>query len=420
MKTKFIMKNLFLTLVATAFTAISFAQGNCQADFVVDSTSQCPNFQFYDQSTSTQQIVSWHYDFGDGNYAYTPNPSHTYTSNGSYTVCLNVTSADSCWSSFCTQLDVNCITQQSCIDPAQIDTTIMCPQVIDPVCGCDSITYDNACIAENFYGVTSWTPGPCFQQSSCNAGFVVDDSVSQCPSFLFMDVSTGTFNVVEWSYDFGDGSTSTSANPFHTYQSNGTYTVCLYITTADSCTSWFCDQVVVNCLGQTGNCQADFYYDDSTAQCPTFNFYDLSTSSMQIGEWEYDFGDGNTSNSANPTHTYTSNGTYTVCLTTTSIDSCVSTYCQTITVNCLANLQEVDLFEMIISPNPMTNGFSLNLPHASDIRYRIVGLNGQVFDAGERPSVLKHQFDVSQLSKGLYLLEVVVGERKEVLRFMKE
>ena len=48
-----------------------------------------------------------------------------------------------------------------CINPDLIDPEILCPTVIDPVCGCDSITYNNACEAENWYGVTSWTPGEC-------------------------------------------------------------------------------------------------------------------------------------------------------------------------------------------------------------------------------------------------------------------
>jgi hypothetical protein len=57
-----------------------------------------------------------------------------------------------------------CGSVNSCINTAQIDSTIVCLTQFDPVCGCDSVTYSNSCVAENYAGVTTWTPGPCSAQ----------------------------------------------------------------------------------------------------------------------------------------------------------------------------------------------------------------------------------------------------------------
>ena len=48
-----------------------------------------------------------------------------------------------------------------CVDPSLIDSSAICFEIYDPVCGCNDVTYSNACYAVNFGGVTSWTPGEC-------------------------------------------------------------------------------------------------------------------------------------------------------------------------------------------------------------------------------------------------------------------
>jgi hypothetical protein len=48
-----------------------------------------------------------------------------------------------------------------CVDTTMIDPGTLCPAIFDPVCGCDSVTYENSCVAMYHHGVTIYTPGAC-------------------------------------------------------------------------------------------------------------------------------------------------------------------------------------------------------------------------------------------------------------------
>jgi hypothetical protein len=50
---------------------------------------------------------------------------------------------------------------QPCIDSNLINPSIECIALLQPVCGCDGVTYGNSCEAVNYYGVTEFSDGPC-------------------------------------------------------------------------------------------------------------------------------------------------------------------------------------------------------------------------------------------------------------------
>ncbi|QKG56551.1 hypothetical protein GKZ68_07850 [Hymenobacter sp. BRD128] len=47
-----------------------------------------------------------------------------------------------------------------CIDPSRVNPSGICTMEYDPVCGCNGLTYPNACVARNA-GLRTFRPGPC-------------------------------------------------------------------------------------------------------------------------------------------------------------------------------------------------------------------------------------------------------------------
>jgi len=118
---------------------------------------------------------------------------------------------------------------------------------------------------------------------------------------------------LSYAWNFGDGSSSTSANPSHTYVSAGSYTVTLTVTDA-------CGTVDVT-TSAIDICQTVIPNFTNTFSGSTFTF---SAQPSGLSNYDWNFGDGSTGSGINVTHTYSSIGTYYVTLNCT--DTCGGSY----------------------------------------------------------------------------------------------
>lgn len=138
----------------------------------------------------------------------------------------------------------------------------------------------------------------------------------------------GNIQILNYSWVFGDGTNSVLASPSHTYNTVGMFTVSLELTTNyNTCnvTQVFADKIKTGIKPVTG-----FTTSPSPAGAcnPPLNVTFTNTTLGGSGALTYawDFGNGATSNLANPPgQTYTTNGNFTVILTATDAFGCSAT-----------------------------------------------------------------------------------------------
>ena len=125
----------------------------------------------------------------------------------------------------------------------------------------------------------------------------------------FTDRSLGSAPIT-WSWDFGDGATSTDQNPSHSYLQRGTYTVSLTVRNSyGSSTAMKKDFITVG-MGP----RADFVAIPTSGNAPlVVGFSDKSQG--LVTSWLWDFGDGQRSTDKTPVHVYQAGGNYNVVLT---------------------------------------------------------------------------------------------------------
>jgi len=146
----------------------------------------------------------------------------------------------------------------------------------------------------------------------------------------------------------------------------------------------------------------------------------------------WNWGDGTYDNIVYPSHTYSTAGTYNICLTITDANGCTSAFCDSSLLqkdlNTIVNvdvvsqittgINQVDLSDKTkIFPNPANNKIEISLPEKSQID--ILNIEGQivkVFNAIETITTI----DISGFAKGMYFVKVKTENGITVKKFVKE
>jgi len=348
-----------------------------EVDFAASNTS--PNvgeeIQFFDLSRSgTLPNDRWIWDFGDGILSAEQNPRHRYETEGEYTVSLTVYNAQrerntgtltktkfvkvvrppvpnfsfapvSAFTDtpvqFTNETVAGTETQLSYEwnfgDPQSPDniSTLTDPRHLFSRAGEFTVTLTvrtpTRSVTISKTVTVAAAPVPDFSATPTTATFI--DAIQ----FRNSTSVVGTVPVLEWFWEFGDGNTSTDENPVYTYATAGQYTVRLtarfeHPLTGERFERSKTRERYITITNPTAP-QASFRLDKSCAETnDVIQFTDTSRAgSRPITGWLWDFGDGNTSTAQNPTHRYTTSGTYTIRLTVTS-NQLPSPYDQSVTV----------------------------------------------------------------------------------------
>ena len=217
--------------------------------------------QFYGNESWDEDgsIVSYTWDFGDGEYAYIDNPVHVFTENGSYDVTLTV--CDN--TDLCDSVILNIFVNKPPIAVVEISEMVI-------LLG-DVITFD------------------------ASGSYDIDGEVE----FFY------------WNFD--DGFTSNQATTEHEFRNSGFYNVSVkIIDDLNDITTVYYLIEVINRLPLV-----DFTFNPEDGDTRTiFSFTDQSyDNDGDVEEWKWDFGDSEISEEQNPEHRFALPGTYTVTLT---------------------------------------------------------------------------------------------------------
>ena len=294
--------------------------------------------------SSPDPVTSYAWDFGDGTTGTGATPSHTYTVQGTYTVTVTITTASGCTEVASLPAAIKVGTKPNVAFSAtpREQCAFQTVYFSDLTTGTTSSNLEYLWLFDD--GGTSTAQNPAYQYSDTGtfnitlyvknngckdslridkyirikppiASFIYQTSCANKLHFTFTDKSIGA---TSWSWNFGDGATSTQRNPVHDYATYGTYTVKLTVSN-DTC--FHTKAIPIRIVNGT----PDFHALPTTAcKGTSIAFVADTTNSTNIASYVWNFGhSGAPGFGLNPSTVYPKAGLYSVSLTVTDINGCV-------------------------------------------------------------------------------------------------
>lgn len=303
------------------------------------------SFVAYDTCINTQPIIFnntsqggnyYAWDFGDANSSAQPNPSHSYADTGIYHVKLVVTNA-TCADTVNQVVQIfplpvaafNIPATSTCVVPFSLALENLSTGAVGYNWDLGNSTYSQLTSPVAVYN----SPGSYRIRLQAQSIYTcVDTSTSSftvfpVPVLRNMDIEPANgcapqavsfdANVVNgnnYTWNFGDNTASinsSTGSASHTFNTPGTYTLSLYITSANGCadTVIFADTVKVHEVPK-----AAFDFTTNITADPVNGTVDFTNTSNNATGYTWNFGDGETSSELNPTHMFQQAGNFDVLL----------------------------------------------------------------------------------------------------------
>ncbi len=312
------------------------------AFFNIDNPSGCvPHTINLTQFSQGASFSSW--DFGDGNLSTAYNPTHTFTTPGTYVVSLFAAGCG-----FDTATTIVTVHPLPQIDFTSLDSVCLNEGLVftNLSTGIASINWDfgdgtssvltNPVHAYSTPGYYTVTLSGISQTYGCTTQKTKVIKVNQGPTSQFtlgpntgcMDLTVQMTNnsagIVSQVWDFGDGNSSILSNPAHTFTAAGSYVVQLIVLDNIGCPDTATQIVTVYPLPVV-----DFTF-STVDPCVQPTVVDFTNQSMGAVGYNWNFGNGLSSSLTNPSTTYQQAGDYIVTLVGTTVNGCIDSVQKTV------------------------------------------------------------------------------------------